>query len=166
MSFLMGMNKIIMQSEHMEYILVVRKSPDTSRLKEKIKNDEIILRYQSLLKHKRYTMKEFLSVRFPQHDEYRSHCKNEELEEFGVNNKSDDTLFTFNDKEKEPTCLRSIKAHGHHTDVRTVCFSSDNIAIATASGNSIELWNGSLLACLRIIECGLWIRINCSICSG
>lgn len=73
----------------------------------------------------------------------------------GVNNNSLELhSLSVNDKEKEPTCLRSIKAHGHRTDVRAICFSSDNLAIATASGDSIKLWNRPSLACLRTIECG------------
>lgn len=31
--------------------------------------------------------------------------------------------------------------HGHRTDVRAVSFSSDNLAFATASGDSVKLWN-------------------------
>ncbi|KAI4483042.1 hypothetical protein M0804_008097 [Polistes exclamans] len=58
------------------------------------------------------------------------------------------------EREAEAKCLRSIKAHGHRTDVKVVCFSSDNLAFATASGDSIKLWNRSSLACVRTIECG------------
>lgn len=39
------------------------------------------------------------------------------------------------------TCMRSIEHHGHRTDIRAICFSSDNLAFATASGDSIKLWN-------------------------
>ena len=44
-------------------------------------------------------------------------------------------------KEAEINCLRSLSAHGHRTDVRAICFSSDNLALATASADSIKLWN-------------------------
>lgn len=44
-------------------------------------------------------------------------------------------------KERHVELLRTISAHGHRTDVRAVCFSSDNLAFATASGDSVKLWN-------------------------
>ncbi|XP_043500051.1 WD repeat-containing protein 3 [Polistes fuscatus] len=73
----------------------------------------------------------------------------------GVDNNSLDLYsLLIEEKEAEVKCLRSIKAHGHHTDVKVVCFSSDNLAFATASGDSIKLWNRSSLACVRTIECG------------
>ncbi|XP_012251117.2 WD repeat-containing protein 3 [Athalia rosae] len=50
--------------------------------------------------------------------------------------------------------LRSLTNYGHRTDVRAVCFSSDNLALATASGDSVKLWNRPSLACLRTVECG------------
>ncbi|XP_014610354.1 PREDICTED: WD repeat-containing protein 3 [Polistes canadensis] len=58
------------------------------------------------------------------------------------------------EREAEAKRLRSIKAHGHRTDVKVVCFSSDGLAFATASGDSIKLWNRSSLACIHTIECG------------
>lgn len=45
------------------------------------------------------------------------------------------------EKNPEVKCLRSITAHGHRTDVRAICFSSDNLAFATASRDSVKLWN-------------------------
>jgi len=45
------------------------------------------------------------------------------------------------EKNPEVKHLRSIMAHGHRTDVRAICFSSDNLAFATASGDSVKLWN-------------------------
>ena len=45
------------------------------------------------------------------------------------------------EKEPEINCLRSLVSHGHRTDIRAICFSSDNLALATASGDSIKLWN-------------------------
>ncbi|XP_033226302.1 WD repeat-containing protein 3 [Belonocnema kinseyi] len=57
-------------------------------------------------------------------------------------------------KEAEPNCLRSLVSHGHRTDIRAICFSSDNLALATASGDSIKLWNRPTLACLRTVACG------------
>lgn len=60
----------------------------------------------------------------------------------GVNNNSIE-LYSLHmeDKKSEVKRLRSIIAHGHRTDVRAICFSSDNLAFATVSGDSIKLWN-------------------------
>ncbi|XP_051168179.1 WD repeat-containing protein 3 [Leptopilina boulardi] len=57
-------------------------------------------------------------------------------------------------KESEINFLRSLTSHGHRTDVRAICFSSDNLALATASSDSIKLWNRPTLACLRTVTCG------------
>lgn len=45
------------------------------------------------------------------------------------------------DKTKELQILKNLNAHGHRTHVRAVCFSSDNLAFASASGDSVKLWN-------------------------
>lgn len=37
--------------------------------------------------------------------------------------------------------LRSIETDGHHSEVRAVGFSSDNLAIVSGSGNQIKMWN-------------------------
>lgn len=57
-------------------------------------------------------------------------------------------------KDGEINFLRSLTSHGHRTDVRAICFSSDNLALATASSDSIKLWNRPTLACLRTVTCG------------
>ncbi|OAD59414.1 WD repeat-containing protein 3 [Eufriesea mexicana] len=73
----------------------------------------------------------------------------------GLNNNSIDlySLFT-KEKDAEVKHLRSITNHGHRSEVRAVCFSSDNLAFATASGDSVKLWNRPTLACLRTVQCG------------
>lgn len=73
----------------------------------------------------------------------------------GINNNSLELhSLSINNKTQEPVCLRKIAAQGHRTKVQAICFSSDNLAIATASGDSIKLWNRPSLTCLRTIECG------------
>ncbi|XP_066603628.1 WD repeat-containing protein 3 isoform X2 [Prorops nasuta] len=73
----------------------------------------------------------------------------------GVNNNSLELYSLFTEETgAEAKCLRSIAAQGHRTDVRAVCFSSDNLAFATASGESVKLWNRPSLSCLRTIETG------------
>ncbi|XP_007442808.2 WD repeat-containing protein 3 isoform X2 [Python bivittatus] len=46
-----------------------------------------------------------------------------------------------------------INIGGHRTDVRTVSFSSDNIAILSAAAESIKIWNRTTLQCIRTMEC-------------
>ncbi|XP_031826213.1 WD repeat-containing protein 3 [Nomia melanderi] len=73
----------------------------------------------------------------------------------GLNNNSLDLYSILTqDKNPEVNQLRTIVKHGHRSDVRAVCFSSDNLAFATASGDSVKLWNRSTLACIRTVECG------------
>lgn len=63
-------------------------------------------------------------------------------------------LYSVNTAQKhaEPALLRSIAQQGHHSECRSVCFSSDNLAIASGSGDSLKLWNRTSLACLRTVE--------------
>lgn len=55
-------------------------------------------------------------------------------------------------KQAEAQLMRSIAQQGHQSEVRTVAFSSDNLAIASCSGESLKLWNRGSLACIRTIE--------------
>ncbi|XP_012276684.1 WD repeat-containing protein 3 [Orussus abietinus] len=64
------------------------------------------------------------------------------------------------EKDSEPKSLRSIVIHGHRTDVRAICFSSDNLSFATGSGDSVKLWNRSTLSCLRTVECGYVLTLT------
>ncbi|GAB0099212.1 WD repeat-containing protein 3 [Sergentomyia squamirostris] len=65
-------------------------------------------------------------------------------------------LFNLNVKEKnaEPAEIRSLTQIGHHSEVRSVSFSSDNLAIASGSGDSLKIWNRESLKCIRTIYCG------------
>ncbi|KAJ8983271.1 hypothetical protein NQ317_007171 [Molorchus minor] len=54
-------------------------------------------------------------------------------------------------KDTEPSCLRSIMNQGHHSEVRAVSFSSDNLAIVSGSGESVKLWNRPSQICLRTV---------------
>ncbi|XP_028846956.1 WD repeat-containing protein 3 [Denticeps clupeoides] len=42
---------------------------------------------------------------------------------------------------------------GHRTDARTLAFSSDNIAILSASGDTVKVWNRSTLQVIRTMAC-------------
>lgn len=79
----------------------------------------------------------------------------------GVNNNSIELHSSYmEEKNPEVKRLRAITAHGHRTDVRAVCFSSDNLAFATVSGDSVKLWNRPTLACLRTVLCGYALTVT------
>lgn len=71
----------------------------------------------------------------------------------GLNNNSIDLYSLFIKEKDEIKHLRSITNHGHRSEIRAICFSSDNLAFATASADSVKLWNRPTLACLRTVEC-------------
>ncbi|CAG9584478.1 unnamed protein product [Danaus chrysippus] len=51
----------------------------------------------------------------------------------------------------EVTCLKQIMLSGHRREVRCVSLSSDNLAVLSASADSVKLWNRTSQACLRTI---------------
>uniref|UniRef100_A0A672SJ83 WD repeat-containing protein 3-like n=1 Tax=Sinocyclocheilus grahami TaxID=75366 RepID=A0A672SJ83_SINGR len=57
--------------------------------------------------------------------------------------------------EKNPTGTKTsrLTLGGHRTDVRTLAFSSDNIAILSASGETVKVWNRSTLQVIRTMGC-------------
>lgn len=57
-------------------------------------------------------------------------------------------------KDSEAVCLRSITNQGHHSEIRAVSFSSDNLAIASGSGESVKMWSRPTQTCLRTINTG------------
>lgn len=63
-------------------------------------------------------------------------------------------VFALNLKEKksEPELLRSLQSQGHSSEVRTVCFSADTLAVASADGNSLKLWNRESMRCVQTIS--------------
>ncbi|XP_038657917.1 WD repeat-containing protein 3 [Scyliorhinus canicula] len=56
---------------------------------------------------------------------------------------------------KTPECTKvaRITIAGHRTDVRTLAFSSDNIAVLSASAETVKIWNRSTLQCIRTMAC-------------
>ncbi|KIK65368.1 hypothetical protein GYMLUDRAFT_70477 [Collybiopsis luxurians FD-317 M1] len=65
-------------------------------------------------------------------------------------------------KSKEPLEARrmsSVDLPGHRSDVRTLCLSSDDQLLASASNDSLKIWNMKTTACIRTMEC------NHAICS-
>ncbi|KAF5322187.1 hypothetical protein D9619_000449 [Psilocybe cf. subviscida] len=59
-------------------------------------------------------------------------------------------------KDELPEATRSyaVDIPGHRTDVRTLCISSDDQILASASNGSLKIWNMKTTQCIRTIECG------------
>ncbi|XP_065338658.1 WD repeat-containing protein 3 [Cloeon dipterum] len=51
----------------------------------------------------------------------------------------------------EHKLLRTLEKCGHRSEVRAVCFSSDALAVATGSAESVRVWNRTSQSCLRTI---------------
>ncbi|GBE79565.1 Uncharacterized WD repeat-containing protein [Sparassis crispa] len=54
----------------------------------------------------------------------------------------------------EATRTFSVDLPGHRTDVRTLCLSSDDMLLASASNGSLKIWNMKTTSCIRTMECG------------
>ncbi|SCV71583.1 BQ2448_3171 [Microbotryum intermedium] len=54
----------------------------------------------------------------------------------------------------EPVKMYSLDIPGHRSDVRTLCVSSDDALIASASQGSLKIWNLKTTKCIRTLECG------------
>ncbi|XP_077202007.1 WD repeat-containing protein 3 isoform X1 [Paroedura picta] len=63
--------------------------------------------------------------------------------------------YTLNPSQQPSQVARTSKITigGHRSDVRTLAFSSDNIAILSASAESVKIWNRSTLQCIRTMTC-------------
>lgn len=55
--------------------------------------------------------------------------------------------------EAELTLKTKISLPGHRTDVRTLCFSADNTAVLSASGECLKIWNRATSQCIRTMQC-------------
>ncbi|XP_039599660.1 WD repeat-containing protein 3 [Polypterus senegalus] len=57
--------------------------------------------------------------------------------------------------DKVPECRKTARLTilGHRTDVRTLAFSSDNIAILSASAETVKIWNRPTLQVIRTMAC-------------
>uniref|UniRef100_A0A3Q3AYF8 WD repeat-containing protein 3 n=1 Tax=Kryptolebias marmoratus TaxID=37003 RepID=A0A3Q3AYF8_KRYMA len=57
--------------------------------------------------------------------------------------------------DKTPTANKTARLTlgGHRTDVRTLAFSSDNLAFLSASGDTVKVWNRSTLQVIRTMAC-------------
>ncbi|KAJ8350925.1 hypothetical protein SKAU_G00260550 [Synaphobranchus kaupii] len=63
--------------------------------------------------------------------------------------------FTLKTTEKSPQANKTARLtlSGHRTDVRTLAFSSDNIAVLSASAETVKVWNRSTLQVIRTMAC-------------
>lgn len=61
---------------------------------------------------------------------------------------------TIKKKSEEPNNLRSLTKLGHPSDIRAVAFSSNSLLIASASAESLKIWNQESLTCIRTVEIG------------
>lgn len=52
-----------------------------------------------------------------------------------------------------PAKTARLTLAGHRTDARTLAFSSDNIAVLSASGETVKVWNRSTLQVIRTMSC-------------
>ncbi|CAL1701388.1 unnamed protein product [Somion occarium] len=57
------------------------------------------------------------------------------------------------DETPEANRVLSVDLPGHRSDVRTLCLSSDDILLASASNGSLKVWNMKTTACIRTMEC-------------
>ncbi|KAI0638283.1 WD-repeat-containing protein [Trametes polyzona] len=58
------------------------------------------------------------------------------------------------DSPPEASRVFSVDLPGHRTDVRTLCLSSDDALLASASNGSLKIWNMKTTACIRTMDCG------------
>ncbi|XP_048834669.1 WD repeat-containing protein 3 isoform X2 [Brienomyrus brachyistius] len=63
--------------------------------------------------------------------------------------------YSLSTTEKSPqgTKTARLTLSGHRTDARTLAFSSDNIAVLSASGDTAKVWNRSTLQVIRTMAC-------------
>ncbi|EMD40648.1 hypothetical protein CERSUDRAFT_130746 [Gelatoporia subvermispora B] len=58
------------------------------------------------------------------------------------------------DTSPEAARIHSVDLLGHRADVRTLCLSSDDVLLASASNGQLKIWNMRTTACIRTLECG------------
>ncbi|KAA1466214.1 WD-repeat-containing protein [Dentipellis sp. KUC8613] len=54
----------------------------------------------------------------------------------------------------EASRLYVLDLPGHRADVRSLCLSSDDALLASASNGALKIWNMRTTACIRTLECG------------
>uniref|UniRef100_A0A182JRG0 Small-subunit processome Utp12 domain-containing protein n=1 Tax=Anopheles christyi TaxID=43041 RepID=A0A182JRG0_9DIPT len=64
-------------------------------------------------------------------------------------------------KDAEPETLYALQKQGHPSEARTVAFSSDSLAIASGSAESLKLWSRASQTVLRTVETGGYVVSTC-----
>uniref|UniRef100_A0A182TMX9 Small-subunit processome Utp12 domain-containing protein n=1 Tax=Anopheles melas TaxID=34690 RepID=A0A182TMX9_9DIPT len=64
-------------------------------------------------------------------------------------------------KDAEPETLYALQKQGHPSEARTVAFSSDNLAIASGSAESLKLWSRASQTVLRTVDTGGYVVSTC-----
>lgn len=57
------------------------------------------------------------------------------------NNTIETYALKMSDRAPAPNKTARLTLGGHRTDVRTLAFSSDNLAVLSASGDTVKVWN-------------------------
>ncbi|MED6290311.1 Dip2/Utp12 protein [Characodon lateralis] len=63
--------------------------------------------------------------------------------------------YSLKTSDRNPTANKTARLTlgGHRTDVRTLAFSSDSLAVLSASGDTVKVWNRSTLQVIRTMAC-------------
>ncbi|XP_077946986.1 WD repeat-containing protein 3 isoform X2 [Gasterosteus aculeatus] len=69
------------------------------------------------------------------------------------NNTIETYALKMSDRAPAPNKTARLTLGGHRTDVRTLAFSSDNLAVLSASGDTVKVWNRSTLQVIRTMAC-------------
>ncbi|EAA01008.3 AGAP001146-PA [Anopheles gambiae str. PEST] len=64
-------------------------------------------------------------------------------------------------KDAEPETLYALQKQGHPSEARTVAFSSDSLAIASGSAESLKLWSRASQTVLRTVDTGGYVVSTC-----
>ncbi|OQR79441.1 WD repeat-containing protein 3-like [Tropilaelaps mercedesae] len=83
----------------------------------------------------------------------------------GLKNNSLDVMELPLEEKKEPAkMVDNLRYLGHRSDVRTLCFTSDNAGIISASGEQLKLWSSQSLQCIRSLDCEY--ALSCGLLRG
>lgn len=62
---------------------------------------------------------------------------------------------------KEVKLNRNISLHGHRSNVKSLSFSTDNLAIFTGGLESVKMWNRKSLDCIRTVNTPNLVQCLC-----
>lgn len=81
-----------------------------------------------------------------------------------TNNSLESCQLDVSGKKPEAEAVSKLTSASHRTDVRTVCFSSDNTAILSASGESVKIWNRLVKIAIKFLMRlqSAWVNESCT----